>query len=87
MKVPSCGVFLSAGRPEVAGKDFMQILVTWCQKKVAPNTKQTSALFSNKPSSTFIAVKYTLPIQSNYCDCFYCHCPVVSSCLSPTPPS
>ena len=47
--------------------------------------KQTQTLFSNKPSSTFILVKYTMSIWSNYCNCFYCHCQVVYSWLSPTP--
>ena len=41
-------------------------------------TKQTQVSFSNKPSSTFIMVKYTMSIWSNYCGCFYCHSPVVS---------
>ena len=48
-------------------------------------TKQTQALLSNKPSSTFNTVKYTMSIQSDYCDCFYCHCPVASPWLSLTP--
>ena len=41
-------------------------------------TKQNQALFSNKPSSTFITVKYTISLQSNYCGNFYSHRPVVS---------
>ena len=42
--------------------------------------------FSNKPSLTFITVKYTMPIQSNCCVSFYCHCWVVSPWLYPSLP-
>ena len=54
-------------------------------RKSAPETKQTSAFFYNKSGLTFITVKYTMSIQSDYCNCFYCHCPVVSPWLYPIP--
>ena len=64
---------------------FVQILVT-APDEGTPETKQTQALFSNKPSLIFLIIKYTIPVQSNYCVSFYCHCPVVSSWLSPAFP-
>ena len=48
-------------------------------------TKQIQAIFSNKPSSICITVKYTMSRQSDCCGCFYCHCAVASPRLSPTP--
>ena len=48
-------------------------------------TKQKGALLSNKPNATCITVKHTMSVQSDYCGCIYCHCPVTSPWLSPTP--
>ena len=63
----------------------MDNIISYEWGMTAPETKQTLALLSNKASSAFIIDKYTISIQSDYCGCFYCHCPGVSAWLSPTP--
>ena len=61
---------------------LLEYTLIWLVPFVLPcfgsETKQTGALFSHKPRSTFIMAKYAMSVWSNYCSCFYCLSPVVS---------